>query len=193
MSEIRSVAVIGAGTMGHGIAQVAAQSGARVALYDIDEEAVARGLARIGANLRKAVDLGKATEEDRTAALALVRTTTAMTDAVAGVDLVVEAAPEVLDLKQRILAEAGAHAPTHAVLASNTDEAGGYAVAEKLRTTIAESSFILDDSLRPTRVTVSVGVAQYTGNRKRFFDDADGALYRAKAAGKNCVVRASDC
>jgi two-component system cell cycle response regulator len=74
------------------------------------------------------------------------------------------------------------------VLASGTDLAGAYSVAEKIRTSTCETSFILDDSLRPTRATVSIGVAQYRGDRKAFFQAADRALYRAKAAGKNCVV-----
>jgi len=73
------------------------------------------------------------------------------------------------------------------ILAPNTDLSGAYRLAEKVRTSIAESSFILDDSLRPLRVTVSIGVAQFQGNRKRFFQKTDEALYRAKAAGKNCV------
>jgi diguanylate cyclase (GGDEF)-like protein len=74
------------------------------------------------------------------------------------------------------------------ILAPGTDTHGAYALAEKVRTAIAESSFIVDDSLRPLRVTVSVGVAAFTGNRKRFFQKADQALYRAKADGKNCVI-----
>jgi diguanylate cyclase (GGDEF)-like protein len=74
------------------------------------------------------------------------------------------------------------------VLASDTDREGAALLAEKIRTAIAENSFILDDSLRPTRVTVSIGVAQYGGNRKTFFRAADRALYRAKEQGKNCVV-----
>ena len=74
------------------------------------------------------------------------------------------------------------------ILALNTDAGGACALAEKVRTAIAESSFILDDSLRPLRVTVSIGVAQFRGNRKRFFQKTDEALYRAKAAGKNCTV-----
>jgi two-component system, sensor histidine kinase LadS len=69
------------------------------------------------------------------------------------------------------------------ILAPGTDTPGAYALAEKVRTAIAESSFIVDDSLRPLRVTVSVGVAAFTGNRKRFFQKADQALYRAKADG----------
>jgi diguanylate cyclase (GGDEF)-like protein len=74
------------------------------------------------------------------------------------------------------------------ILASNTDIEGAYQLAEKVRTEIAESSFILDDSLRPKRVTVSIGVAVFLGNRKRFFQETDQALYSAKGAGKNCVV-----
>jgi diguanylate cyclase (GGDEF)-like protein len=74
------------------------------------------------------------------------------------------------------------------VLASNTNLAGAYNLAEKIRTSIAETSFILDDSLRPLGVTISIGVAQYEGDRKAFFQATDRALYRAKAAGKNCVV-----
>ena len=74
------------------------------------------------------------------------------------------------------------------ILAPNTDAQGAYELAEKVRTEIAESSFIVDDSMRPLRATVSVGVAAFEGNRLRFFQQADQALYRAKAAGKNCVV-----
>ncbi len=74
------------------------------------------------------------------------------------------------------------------VLASNTNLVGAYRLAEKLRTTVAEQSQILGDSMRPTRVTVSIGVAEFRGNRHRFFSAADQALYRAKASGKNCVM-----
>jgi diguanylate cyclase (GGDEF)-like protein len=74
------------------------------------------------------------------------------------------------------------------VLASDTDRQGAYQLAEKIRMHIDDASFILDESLRPMRVTISVGVASFEGDRKRFFDSADQALYRAKAAGKNCVV-----
>jgi len=74
------------------------------------------------------------------------------------------------------------------VLASDTDRVGAYRLAEKLRTTIAEQSLILGDSMRPTRITVSIGVAEFGGNRHKFFSAADQALYRAKASGKNCVM-----
>jgi diguanylate cyclase (GGDEF)-like protein len=74
------------------------------------------------------------------------------------------------------------------ILAANTDLHGGLHLAEKVRTEVAESSFIVDESMQVLKVTVSVGVAQYRGDRKAFFQAADRALYRAKAEGKNCVV-----
>jgi diguanylate cyclase (GGDEF)-like protein len=74
------------------------------------------------------------------------------------------------------------------VLTPDTDLAGAQRLAEKIRTVVAEESFVLDESLRPARVTVSIGVAQFAGNRKAFFRAADRALYRAKDQGKNCVA-----
>jgi 3-hydroxybutyryl-CoA dehydrogenase len=118
--EVRRVAVLGAGTMGHGIAQVCAGVGCAVALYDIDETAARRGLERIRANLDKGVELRKVAVEDRDAVLALIETTSSIGDAVTGADLVVEAAPESFDLKQTIFGEVDAAAPAHAILATNT-------------------------------------------------------------------------
>ncbi len=117
---IERVGVIGAGTMGHGIAQVAAAAGWTVTLYDVDEPALERALARIRANLEKGVELGKVAPEVRDAALARITTTTELAAAARGADLVIEAAPEDLDLKQRIFAELDAAAPPHAILATNT-------------------------------------------------------------------------
>jgi diguanylate cyclase (GGDEF)-like protein len=78
------------------------------------------------------------------------------------------------------------------VLATGTDLEGALFLAEKVRMAVAEARFALDSSQEPVRVTVSIGVAQFTGDRRSFFDGADRALYRAKAAGKNCVVLAED-
>ncbi|MBW2495508.1 MAG: sensor domain-containing diguanylate cyclase [Deltaproteobacteria bacterium] len=99
-----------------------------------------------------------------------------------GLALIMNAAVRSSDLLARYGGE------EFAVLAPGTDQDGAYQLAEKLRTAIAESSFILGETMRITRVTVSVGVAQFAGNRKEFFEQADRALYRAKAAGKNCVM-----
>jgi diguanylate cyclase (GGDEF)-like protein len=99
-----------------------------------------------------------------------------------GLALVMNAAVRSSDLLARYGGE------EFAVLAPGTDQEGSYQLAEKLRTAIAESSFVLSDSMRLTRVTVSVGISQFKGDRKKFFDEADRALYSAKAAGKNCVM-----
>jgi diguanylate cyclase (GGDEF)-like protein len=76
------------------------------------------------------------------------------------------------------------------VVSKGTDLPGAIVLAEKLRTNIAESSFIVDDSMRPRRATVSIGLAMYKGSRTDLFNSADAALYRAKDSGKNCVVTA---
>jgi diguanylate cyclase (GGDEF)-like protein len=76
------------------------------------------------------------------------------------------------------------------VIATGTKIAGAQMLAEKLRTTIAETSFIVDETMRPRRVTVSIGVAEYIHSRTELFTSADAALYRAKNAGKNCVMLA---
>ncbi|MEJ2205044.1 MAG: 3-hydroxyacyl-CoA dehydrogenase family protein [Gemmatimonadota bacterium] len=120
MNDISTVAVLGAGTMGHGIAHVCAAAGCQVRLQDIAEDAVEGALGRIRRNLDKGVELAKVTAQERDEALDLIRAATDVADAVAGADLVVEAAPESLDLKIAIFAEVAAHAPAHAFLATNT-------------------------------------------------------------------------
>ncbi len=120
MRAVDRVAVLGAGTMGHGIAQVCAAAGCEVRLYDIAEDAVASGLTRIRDNLEKGIERGKATAEERDEVLANLRTTTSIADAVKDVDLVVEAAPEAMELKRSIFQEVDAAAPEEAILATNT-------------------------------------------------------------------------
>ena len=78
------------------------------------------------------------------------------------------------------------------VVTAGTDLAGAAVLAQKICTDVAESSFIIDDTMRPRGVTVSIGVAQFGGNRNKFFQAADNALYRAKEAGKNCVIVAGE-
>ena len=76
------------------------------------------------------------------------------------------------------------------IVTTGTRLAGATILAEKVRTKIAETSFIVDSSMRPRRMTVSIGVSEYKRSRTEFFTAADAALYRAKATGKNCVVAA---
>ncbi|MDQ6830727.1 MAG: 3-hydroxyacyl-CoA dehydrogenase family protein [Gemmatimonadota bacterium] len=118
--ELQRVAVIGAGTMGHGIAYVAALSGRDVMLVDADAPALERGLGRIRGAFDKAIERGKATTEQRDAALARLRGTPSVGEAAADADLIVEAVPERMELKRRLFAEVEAAAKPDAMLASNT-------------------------------------------------------------------------
>ena len=118
--HIHRIAVIGAGTMGHGIAHVAALAGHEVRLYDVTEEAAAAGRAKVVANLGKGVELGKLAADARDGAVARLTATGDLAAACADVDLAIEAVPEVLDLKQKLFRELDARCPAHALLASNT-------------------------------------------------------------------------
>jgi 3-hydroxybutyryl-CoA dehydrogenase len=133
MSDIRRVAVLGAGTMGHGIAQVSAAVGCEVRLYDIDDAAVEGGLARVRGNLDQGIERGKVTEAERDDVLSRMSGTTVIEHAVADADLVVEAAPEAIELKERIFAQVDAAAPEHALLATNTSSLSIARIASALK------------------------------------------------------------
>lgn len=116
---IASISVIGAGTMGHGIAQVAAAAGYRVILRDLDRDSLARGIRAIERNLDKGMQLGKLTEEDREQTLQNIHGTTQL-EQVATTDLVIEAAPEQLQLKQELLRQTESFSDHNFIFASNT-------------------------------------------------------------------------
>ena len=116
---IETIAVIGAGTMGHGIAQVAAASGFRVLLNDVDRESLARGVKAIESNLAKGIQRGKLTEADRESTLQHIRGTTNLEECAAG-DLIIEAAPEKLELKKDVLRRLESASDHPFIFASNT-------------------------------------------------------------------------
>ncbi|MDQ4079158.1 MAG: 3-hydroxyacyl-CoA dehydrogenase family protein, partial [Gemmatimonadota bacterium] len=128
----RRIAVIGAGTMGHGIAYVAAAAGFEVRLTDADDATLRHGVRRIHEAFDKAIERGKATRETREAALRLLSTAGSLAEAASGVDLVIEAVPERLDLKQRIFAELEGIVGRDAVLGSNTSSLSVTRIAERL-------------------------------------------------------------
>jgi 3-hydroxybutyryl-CoA dehydrogenase len=119
MASIETIAVIGAGTMGHGIAQVAAYSGFRVLLSDVDRESLARGVQSIEKNLAKGIQLAKLTEDDRERTLQQIRGTIKLEECAAA-DLIIEAAPEKLELKQEILRKLESTPDRPFIFASNT-------------------------------------------------------------------------
>lgn len=117
--SIETIGVIGAGTMGHGIAQVAAGAGYKVLLRDVDLDSLSRGVQAIERNLAKGIQLGKLTEDDRDSTLQHIHGTTHLAE-IATADLVIEAAPEQLELKQEILREVEAHSSREFIFATNT-------------------------------------------------------------------------
>ena len=115
-----TVAVLGAGTMGAGIAQVCAQAGSKVVLQDLTEEFVQKGLGRIRDFLQKGVEKGKVKAEDRDAVLARITTATDRKAASRDAALVIEAVPEKLELKNGLFRELADVVSPQCVLASNT-------------------------------------------------------------------------
>ncbi|MFA9503207.1 3-hydroxyacyl-CoA dehydrogenase family protein [Natrinema sp. H-ect1] len=114
------IAVLGAGSMGHGIAQVSATAGHDVVLRDVEDDLVEDGLEGIRENLQGGVDRDKLTEDEMAAALERIEGTTDLEAAVADADLVVEAVPEDMDLKQQVFSDVEDATGEDTVIASNT-------------------------------------------------------------------------
>ncbi len=114
------IAIVGAGTMGHGIGAVAAMAGYAVALADSSDAARTDAIAKMEAIVSRAIERGKLPAEQRDATLARVRTTAELGDAVLDADLVIEAVPERMPLKQAVFRELDHTAPAGAILATNT-------------------------------------------------------------------------
>jgi 3-hydroxybutyryl-CoA dehydrogenase len=127
---IDAVAVLGAGTMGGGIAQVCALAGCRVLLFDVKQELAEKGLRAIEASLRKGVEKGKVAEGEKNAALGRLTATADLPTAARGVDLVIEAAPEDLELKRKIFRTLSENARPDALLATNTSSLPVSRIAE---------------------------------------------------------------
>jgi 3-hydroxybutyryl-CoA dehydrogenase len=119
-NQMERAAVIGAGTMGLGIAHVLSTAGITTQLYDVADAQVEKGLQSIRQNLDKGVEKGKVTAADRDAALGRLSGTTRFEDAIEGADVVIEAVPEKLELKQQIFESLGKRLGSDVLLATNT-------------------------------------------------------------------------
>jgi len=118
--DVRTVTVLGAGTMGHGIAHAAAASGFETRLYDVSAAQLERARDTIAAIFKAGVDRGKISASDADAGLRRVTVTTGVGQALDGSDFVIEAAPERIELKLGLFADIDRHAPRHAIVATNT-------------------------------------------------------------------------
>ncbi len=117
---MKNISVIGGGTMGNGIAHVFAMKDYQVNLIDVRQEALDKALATIGKNLDRMVAKERISEQDKAQALSNIKTYTSLKEGVETADLVIEAATENESLKLKIFADMDEHAPSGAILATNT-------------------------------------------------------------------------
>ena len=141
--------------MGHGIAQVSAMIGCLVRLFDANNNATSAGMDKIRDNLDKGIARGKLTKDVRDRTLENITTTGSISEAVTGVDLVVEAAPEAIDLKESIFAEVESVVPDHAILATNTSSLSIDQISSSLR---SPSRFVGMHFFNPVHIMALVEV-----------------------------------
>jgi enoyl-CoA hydratase/3-hydroxyacyl-CoA dehydrogenase len=120
LDDIKKVAVIGSGAMGNGIAQICAMAGIKAVMVDIKQEFIDKGMATLNKSLDTLVSKGKLTAEKKAEVMGNISTSLSNAEAVKDVQVVIEAVPEVMDLKKKVFAEISAAAPADALLASNT-------------------------------------------------------------------------
>ena len=180
--SINKIAVIGAGTMGHGIAQVAGMAGYTVSLYDIKQEFVDRGLESIGKNLAKGVEKGKVTAEKQAATLAAIGGTTDLAAACGDAQLVIEAIPEKLELKADLYGKLEEICPDETIFGSNTSS---LSIAKLAGATKRADRFIGTHFFNPVHIMklLEIVVAEST---------SDATLAAVKEVGerlgKDCIV-----
>ncbi len=126
------VCVLGGGIMGNGIAQLAATAGDEAVIRDVGEKQLERAFAAIEKSLARFVKAGKLEQADADAARARLSGTTDLAEAVAGADVVIEAVPEIIELKRELWAEVAAHAPREALLGTNTSQLSITSIAAAL-------------------------------------------------------------
>ena len=176
------VAVIGAGTMGHGIAQVAALAGYDTRITDARGDALAPAMKRIRANLDGGVRRGKLAAGDADVALARIVTAADVPEAVVGADLVIEAVVEDLDIKQALFATIAAAAPAEATLATNTSSLS----VSRIASAIDEPSRVVGmHFFNPVHIMKLVEVVRHDAVGE---DHVECVLAAARAMGKEPIV-----
>jgi 3-hydroxybutyryl-CoA dehydrogenase len=176
------VVVIGAGTMGHGIAQVAAMAGYDVTLTDTALDLAERGIDRIRENLDGGVTRGKVTAAERDATMARLRASASIADAAADADIAIEAVPERLDLKAGIFAALVDATPDRAILASNTSS---LSITEMQDATASPGRVIGLHFFNPVHINRLVEVVRGIRTDAHVVEDATAFV---RALGKEPVV-----
>jgi len=180
MADIKQVGVLGAGLMGHGIAQVAAQAGYEVVVREVDEQTLTKGIHKIEKQLKRAVEKGKATQEDSDAVRGRIKGTVHYRD-LAGCDLVIEAITESLPLKLEMWREIDEIVKPEAVFATNTSS---LAVIDQAASTGRPDQFVGLHYFNPAQVMKLVEVVRCVTTSDAAFDVA---LQFARSEGKLAI------
>jgi len=184
--EVKKIAVIGAGAMGHGIAQIAAMSGFDVTMRDISEEFVQAGMKRIRWSIGKFIEKGKISPSEAEKTLKRIKPLVSLKEAVETADLIIEAVPEKIALKQQVFKEIDGYAPAHAILATNTS---ALPITEIAAATNRPEKVIGTHFFNPPALMrlVEVVMGEKTSENTR-----DVALDFAKKLGKEAVLCKKD-
>jgi len=178
--QIEQVGVLGAGLMGHGIAQVAAQAGYEVVLREVDDATLQKGIGKIEKQLARAVEKGKSTKEDADAVRGRIHATTDYAE-LAGCDLVIEAITESLPLKLEMWRELDGIVKADAVFATNTSS---LSVIDQAAATGRPGQFVGLHYFNPAQVMKLVEVVRCVTTTDAAFDTA---LEFAKSEGKLAI------
>jgi 3-hydroxybutyryl-CoA dehydrogenase len=164
---IRSILIIGTGQMGSGIAQTAAQHGFETKLHDVDDRAVQRAFTGISSSLSRTVAKGRMTEEQRTQVLERISPSTDLEVDVRQVDLIIEAAPEQLDIKKALFQELDRICLPHTILATNTS---ALSITEIARATDRPERVIGMHFMNPVPVMPLVEIIRGLATSDEIFD-----------------------
>ena len=164
LSQIKNISVIGAGIMGHGIGQTFALGGYEVILNDISDELLEKGIQRIRSNLNTFIEFGITTPESAKEALNRIKMNKDLKAAVKASDFVVEALPEVMDLKKRAFKELGKYCPSHTIIASNTS---GLSLTEMASESNRQDRVVIAHWWNPPHIipVVEIVRGQYTSDQ----------------------------
>jgi len=179
---IERVAVIGAGTMGAGIAQVCAQAGWDTRLYDAFSDGLQRGIERIEAFWEKGIERGKTTAEQRDSWMNNLHPLTDLALAVSNVDLVIEAVPEIPSLKHSIFKELDELCPRHTILGTNTSS---LSIADIAAVTTRPEQVIGMHFFNPVPIMSLLELVQHSNTSQSTIEMAQNA---GKAMGKTCIL-----
>ncbi len=188
LTEIKKIAVLGAGLMGHGIAQVAAQSGGcDVALRDVEQKFIDNGLHMIRESLQRFLKKGQISEAEMNEILTRIHPTLDLKMAVSNADLIIEAVPEIPDVKKPLLHEADGYAPPHAMIVTNTSS---ISITELASATKRPEKFCGMHFFNPPQLMKLVEVVK---GAKTSDETTQTVLEAAQRMGKETVLVKKDC